>query len=199
LAVVLGVQVFLALPLPREVGSSKSPESKAEVQRWLVLGERVGVHVTEDEMQAALDSLGAWTGGLRRDIIQPWLPVQRWTGTGQGWAFFAVPDTHPVRLEVTVVEPEGPRMVFRRLDAAHRWRAPTFAYRRVRGLYDTVRKKNAMYRRFGRWVALEALEDHPDGLAVEIQVLRHHVTLPGEPRDERTVRRLHLHFDREDL
>lgn len=199
LAVVIGVQVFLALPLPREVGTAKSPESRAEVQRWLALGERIGVHMTPDEMQASLHSLGAWTGGFRRELVQPWLPVQRWMGTGQGWAFFAVPDTHPVRLEVTVVEPEGSRVVFRRLDPAHRWRASTFAYRRVRGLYDSARKKNTMYRRFSRWVAREALADHPEGQAVELQVLKNRVTLPGEPRDEATVRRLYLRFDREDL
>ncbi len=195
---VLGIQLVIALPLPREGVSLKSPESREEIQRWLALSERLGVTMTQEGFVSGLNTLGSWTGGLRRDLIKPWLPVQRVTGTGQRWAFFAVPDTHPVRLEVSVVEPEGSRLVFRRLDPDHRWLAPTFAYRRVRGLYDGARKKNRLYLRFVDWVADQTFEAYPEAEGVEVEVLRYHTTLPGEPEDARRVPRLRVNVDRVD-
>ena len=194
---ILLIQLFIACPLPREGVTLKSPESREELQRWLVLSERLGVSLTQEELASGLNTLGSWTGSLRRDLMKPWLPLQRMTGTGQRWAFFAVPDTHPVRLEVSVEEPEGSRMVFRRLDSDHRWRASAFAYRRVRGLYDGARKKNALYRNFVEWVADQAFEDHPRAEAVEVQVMRYHTTLPGEPEDAKLVPRLRVHVERE--
>ena len=48
------------------------------------------------------------------------------------------------------------------------------------------------------WVADQTFQVYPEAEGVEVQVLRYHTTLPGEPEDARRVPRLRVNVDRVD-
>lgn len=194
---VIAVHGLYAMPSPVRVNRADldSPEGRDEVTRWLGLLHAVGVSISREELER---ETMAWTKSLASahwEMKKPFQPAFRVTGTGQAWALFANPDSHPHRLEVYVREAGVWRPVYRRNHPELDWLDPVFRYRRVRAVYDgSTGKAGAPYWNFTRWVARRAMLEWPDVDAVRVQMVRTHTTLPGEPLDPaEAVRLQHVH------
>lgn len=179
LAVLLCGQGILSVPLPLAVVRPNSPESSSELSNWRNQLEQVGITVTKDELVGWVkqwSQLARW----RRELLLPLRPVQDLFGTGQEWGFFAVPVTHPRRLEVYLLDDEGESLLYRRLDPDHTWRAAWFSDRRVRGVYDSVRGRKPVYQRFVQTVSSDALQTFPEANGVRVQLVRTQTLLPSD-------------------
>lgn len=191
LLVVVGVHGLAAAPIPHVVTRAdlQNPVSAEEVRQWAARLTAVGLAVTPKELG---EQVLWWTeriGGAHRAALAPFRPLFHATGTNQGWALFANPDNHPIRLQIRVRRAGSPdwEILFQRLDPEHAWHADLLAYRRVRGVYDAGgfrQKPRPNYQRFARWIGHRALAEDPAIEAVEVRSLRTHTTLPGEPEDD---------------
>lgn len=193
----LVVHGIYAAPLPSRVTRADldSAEGREEVDRWMTFVEGAGIPLTRAQIE---ETTMAWTGALadlHKALRAPFYDALKLTGTGQAWALFASPDSHPHRLEVYVEEGGVWRPIYRRNHPGLAWRDATFRFRRVRGLYDgSTGKSRVEYWNFTRWVAREALLDFPNATAVRVQMVRTHTVLPWETPDPReTARQVHTH------
>ena len=179
IALVLSVHGLMALPLPRPVMRQNSPGSLQELSNWRGRLGEAGLHVTNEQL---IDWVGVLSQPMfwRRELLAPMRPVHDLMGVGQGWGFFAVPVTHPRRLEVYAIAGEQETLIFRRLDPKRTWRADWFADRHVRGVYDSVRGRKPIYRRFVATVAEMAFEDFPEATEVRVQLVRTHTPSPRD-------------------
>lgn len=193
LALVIGIHMWVALPLKTEVTprSLANPVAQEELQHWAERLNGWGMEITADELQTRVIEHGATVGGFRAATLKPLRPALRITGTGQSWGLFTYPNTYPHRLDVTVLGDQGWQLIYRALDPEHDWRAQTFTYRRVRGVYDDSSfQKARSYEHFCKTVAQWAADDFPDVTAVRVSMTKSHVTLPGKPLDPETTERM---------
>lgn len=186
IALVLAVHGLKAAPLPRPVSEAtfKRPETQEELRRWMGLVDALGLPLTQKQVKSISQTVGGQVGRARWRVMKPFKPLFDLTGTGQGWALFATPDSHPQRLEVWIETASGERLVSRRTDRRFDYLGRTLAFRRVRGVYDSVTgKAKPQYTRFCRWVADRAFDDFPEAERVRVQQVRTHTVLPWEAPD----------------
>jgi hypothetical protein len=197
IAVALVVHGIYAMPAPTRVTRADldSAEGKEELGRWFALVQGLGLPLTRAEFEDVTMSWSKAGAELHTATRKPFRPFLKFTGTGQAWALFASPDTHPHRLEVYVRREGAWQVVYRRNTADHSWMDATFRYRRVRGVYDgSTGRSGPPYWNFTRWVAKRAMLEWPDVDQVRVQMVRTHTVLPWEPPDPaETVRLQHTH------
>lgn len=188
--VIHGIYIF---PAPRELKRDElgDPPVVEELDRWYALIDGLGLPISRDRFEDEVVTWSARLSGAHRLLKVPFKPMMDLTGTGQGWALFAAPDTHPQRLVI-----EGRRhggdweMLYRRIDPEHALLDPVFRYRRVRGVYDgTSRRAGRTYKYFTRFAARRVFEVRPDLSQVRVVMVRYHTTLPWQDPDPLTVRR----------
>ncbi len=201
LLVVVAVNLFAAAPLPKSVKRSQydTPMAKEELGRWVELLAGIGVDVTPEQLIDASYRSGTALAGFRRAVMSPFDSFFRVTGTGQGWGLFTYPDSFPHRLTVWVRDSKEANFqeVFAGLHPVHRWNREIFAYRRVRGVYDSqTSKPGSSYDAFARWVADRAFADFPSAEQVRVGFVRGHTTEPGRAEDPETILRHLRTFDR---
>ena len=179
---------FAALPLPHSVRASNLDGATGweEIERWVGIFESLGIEVTHRGLRDRVLSIGQATATFRRTVLRPFRPWLRTTGTGQSWALFAHPDTHPRRLVVsgTTGEDGSWQLLFRSRDPDASLLRPLFRYRRVRALWDsTSRRKRpgSLYERFTDEIALRVFEERPDVQRVRIQFERLESRRPEHP------------------
>jgi hypothetical protein len=190
---VIAVHLWVALPLKTELTprSLDNPIAQEELQHWADRLSDWGVDMTAAELESKVIEKGGAVGAFRSATLKPLRPTMRITGTGQAWGLFTYPNTYPHRLEVTVLGDQGWQLIYRALDPEYDWRAQTFTYRRVRGVYDdSAFQKARSYEHFCETVAQWAHDDFPDVSVVRLSMTKSHVTLPGEPVDPVTEERL---------
>lgn len=182
IALVLCVHGLMALPLPRPVMRQNSPSSVQELSNWRDRLADAGVRLTNEQL---VDWVRWWSQPTlwRRELLAPMRPLHDLMGVGQGWGFFAVPVTHPRRLEVYAIDGDTERLIYRRLDPRHSWRAAWFSDRHVRGVYDSIRGRKPTYRRFVATVAEMAFEDFPNADEVRVQLVRSRTPHPRQDVD----------------
>jgi hypothetical protein len=148
------------------------------------LVDTLGIPLTRDQVKGISQTVGGRVGRARWRLMRHFKPLFVITGTGQGWALFATPDSYPQRLEVWIGVGDEERRVSCRADARYPYLADVFAFRRVRGVFDGVSgKPKGTYRRFTKWVATRALADFPEAEWVRVQQVRTHTVLPWEAPD----------------
>jgi hypothetical protein len=194
LAVVIAVHGLAAAPLPHIVTEAdlKNPVSAEEVDRWAERLTALGYTITAEELGQKVIRITRRIGGAHQGLLKPFRPVLRVTGTGQGWALFANPDSHPGRLVIRIHEPQGWRILHRRLDPEHDWAEDLLSYRRIRAMYDAGgyrSRPSGPYVRFAHWIGDRILSTDPDVDLVEVSTVRTHTTLPGQPPNPRTETR----------
>lgn len=190
LAFVLAVHACAAAPIPHAVTKDDllNPTSREEVARWAVRLSALGYAVTPEALGEQVIAVTGAISAVHRTLLAPARPVFRWTGTGQGWALFVNPDTHPSRLQIRARRGEDWEVLFQRLDPEHAWSADVLSFRRVRGCYDAGGYRDrprGVYRRFAEWVGRRILEQDPTVDLVEVRSLRTHTTVPPDPPDDR--------------
>ena len=201
IAAVLAVHGLKAAPLPRPMNeaSFSRPEVREELQRWMGLVEALGIPLDRSQVKSLVKSIGGPVGRARWRAMKPFRGIFDLTGTGQGWALFATADSHPQRLEVWIGVGDEEVLVSRRADPAYPHLARELAFRRVRGVYDSVKgKPKGTYRRFTRWVAERTFEAYPEAEWVRVQQVRTHTVLPWEKEDGQEVVRYALTHERSD-
>jgi len=193
ITVALVVHGIFALPSPYGIdeGDLHTPEGKEEIRRWTSILGAVGVDVSVEQLSAQTIY---WTHAIHAahsKLRRPFIPWMKFTGTGQGWALFASPDTYPHRLEIYVLEDRKWRPVFVRNHPTLDFLDRTLRYRRVRGVYDgSTRTQRVPYWNFARWVARQAFVAYPKAGKVRIQMVQTHTTVPGEPEDTEEIVRV---------
>ena len=196
IAIVLAVSGLLAAPLPTPVTEKDftTPVSSQEIDLWHDLSQQVGLTWTRDEFIGVIMVMSNGIGESHRAFKRPVSNVLSITQTGQGWALFAVPDAYPHTLIVEGQVTKGGkwRTLYRRWDPDYGevFLADAFEYRRIRGIYDgSTHRAGRTYKNFTRWVAERAFADWPELQTVRVGMIRSHTTLPGEPKDTKTVYR----------
>ena len=181
-----------ALPSPHAIDRADlaTPEGKEEIRRWVDLLGSLGIDITPEELSVQTMAWTQWFNAQHSTFRRPFRPWMRYTGTGQAWALFASPDTHPHRLEVYVHLDKQWVPIYRRNHATLDWNDDFFRYRRVRGVYDgSTARQRVPYWNFSRDVAKRAFLDHPQADRVKIQMVRTHTTMPWAPLEpEETIR-----------
>lgn len=196
LAVVIGVQLMLAAPVPRVVTAQdlRRESSAREIRAWSKRLSWVGIDLPPAALRRQIRRWTGRVGGAHRALKRPLHPLRRWTGTGQGWALFAVPARHSPRFEIRVRR-EGQvdsELLFLHLDPEHGWWEQRLVHRRLRGLWNEEGRRripSPAYRRFAGWIADRVFEEQPDVQEVTVLQRITHTTLPGEPPDERVEER----------
>jgi hypothetical protein len=190
ITLVLLVHGLAAAPLPHVVTRDdlKNPVSQEELHRWTERLNALGYTIDDAALAERVISITGVIGGAHRALIAPFRPLFRVTGTGQGWALFANPDTHPARLQIRVrrAGSTGWELLYQRLDPEHAWADDRLSYRRIRGCHDAGgfrSKPRAVYRRFADWIGREILAREPDVDVVEVRTVRTHTTVPPRPPD----------------
>jgi len=205
IAFALVIHGLLAAPLPQPVSKRdfKGPVSAQEVEKWHELATAVGWEMTDQEFQDLVMTVSNGIGETHVAMEKPIKKALRITGTGQGWALFAVPDAYPHRLEI-----QGKRSGDRNWHFIYRRHDPEFSeflgsqinYRRVRGIYDgSSRRPGRTYKNFTKWVAVHAFNQFPELTEVRVRMIRAHTTIPGEEPDPETKVRNTRRYTREKL
>lgn len=186
LAVVIALHGWLALPVPPAVdpGVARRPEVREELDRWHAFLSGLGVQRTKQELLELTVSVTGALSAAHRGAVAPVRPLLKLTKTGQGWALFASPDTHPWRLEAHAKIDGRWQLVFRRLDPDHARLAGPLSFRRVRGVYDSGSARGT-YKSFARWLGNALLDELPEASHVRVRLVRLHVVRPGEPPDRK--------------
>lgn len=171
ITVALVVHGVAALPVPHVVRPREllDPVAQEEVRRWVDRLAAVGIERTPEALGAEVVQWSGALGRAHRRLLAPARPLFRWTGTGQGWALFANPDTHPSRLEVAWHRGDVEQVVYRRLDPQLDWQADVLGYRRIRGLYDATSARHhatPTVRRLADWLAQRVEDPEVDGVTV---------------------------------
>ncbi len=194
LAVVIAANLIAAIPRVKMTPEERSdPELwKEDLARW---HQGLGGALTPDQLRTiAVESAWAW----RQFVVAlrfPFEPFYRYTHTNQQWGLFAVVTERPERLIVEVRSGQQWERIYRRLDPALDWHDRQLKYRRIRGVWDSVKDPpKGTYKRLTLWIARTAFRERPDVDRVRVQLERSHLTLPWEPIDpERTYRAEKVH------
>lgn len=190
ITLVLLVHGVAAAPLPHVVTRDdlKNPVSQEELRRWTERLNALGYTIDDATLAERVITVTRAIGGTHRAAMAPFRPLFRITGTGQGWALFANPDTHPSRLQIRVRR-QGSReweLLYQRLDPERAWSDDRLSYRRIRGCHDAGgfrTRPRGIYRRFAEWIGRDVLARDPTVAEVEVRTVRTHTTLPGAPPD----------------
>ena len=190
LAVVIAVHGLYAAPIPHIVTADdlRNPVSREEVATWARRLTALGYTIDTDTLGERVIAISGHIGGAHRALKQPFRRWMRSTGTGQAWALFANPDTHPGRFSIRVTRASGlTEDLYLQLDPDLDWWRTRLSYRRLRGCWDAGgfrSRPRSIYRRFANWIAGRIFAEDPDVIQVEIRTLRTHTTLPHEPPDD---------------
>ncbi|MEZ4448211.1 MAG: hypothetical protein R3B09_01945 [Nannocystaceae bacterium] len=159
----------------------ESANTKADLAHWAAALGRVGVEMTGPELADRLWRTAEALSGVQGAISRPFVDFSRIVGFRQGWAMFASPQRHPVELHVDLEEGGAWRPLSRPHDDAAAWRRATFEHNRYRKLAGSLgrRFQRRYYDPIARWLAREALADHPGATRVRVQ-LHAYTSLPPE-------------------
>ena len=196
LAVVVAAHGVAALPLPHAVRPQelRDPVARDEVRRWAERLTALGYTIDDAALGERVVSVTGWIGGAHRRVLAPVRPWFRWTGTGQGWALFANPDTHPNRIQVAVHRGGTEEVIYLRGDPTKQAFAPWIESRRIRPVYDAHANRSRPtpeYRRYVVWLSNRIRASDPTVEAVSVSLIETHTPARGAaarpPRVRHTV------------
>jgi hypothetical protein len=204
-AVLLAVAFFwyglAALPSPKKIsrGQFEHPVAVEELDRWVDILAGLGLKLERAELIDHLVGTGGAVVSARSRLLAPAQSVFRLTGTGQGWGFFAYPDSYPDRLIVEGRRDSEPwTLLYRALDSTHAFLSKQLTNRRIRGVYDGHSDRPGKpYDNFAGWVASEAFEADPSLHQVRVRFERTHTLPPTHQPDLETTSRLERVIDRD--
>jgi hypothetical protein len=199
LAVVITANLISAIPRAK-----LKPEEVADPELWrsdLEMWERLlGGALTYEQLRGiAVGSAQGWqtfVDGLR----WPFHLFFDLTHTNQQWGLFAVVAERPERLVIEVRRNGEWERVYRRLDPAYTWHEEQLKYRRIRGVWDSVKDPpKGTYKRFTMWIARTMFTEEPDVDRVRVQLEKEVLTLPWEEPDPTLTYRAEKYHRREVL
>jgi len=201
IALVVFFSVLAAVPTPGNFTHEtlKQPVVRDQLLQWLRILNFLGSSVTETELGDGYVAFAQGLNKVRGTLLKPYNTVSRITGTQQGWALFATPDTRPARLVVRARIGKRFRVLYRSGDAEHDYAADFLEYRRVRALYNPGRSgPPPTYAGFAERLSQRIFDDFPDARSVTVSLEYNRITLPDE-EEARDAEEAHkLSFERKD-
>lgn len=202
IALVIGVNLLIAIPVPGRLDTRKldQPDAQEELAAWQELLGSVGLDIDPHTLREGVITASHTLADVRQTwIAKPTRPLRRWLGIRQAWALFARPDTFPTILVIDGrTGPKAPwSELYRSHHPEHDTLRPQIRFRRVRGIYDASANPAAAARNVFRWSADRILEQQPELGAVRVRLIRAHSVRPDRPADP-TQRVVHEQvFERE--
>lgn len=179
-----------------------TPEELADPELWTpeiaAWHQRTGL--PEDQLRTISVSAARFWMHFVKALRFPFEPFFRYTHTNQQWGLFAIVAEHPERLVIEVRRDGEWERVYRRLDPAYTWHEEQLKYRRIRGIWDSVKDPpKGTYKRFSQWVARTAFAEDPAVDRVRVKLEKQNLTLPWEPVDDSVSYRAEKYYRREKL
>ena len=175
--------VIAAIPTPGNFTHQtlKQPAVRDQLLAWHRILRALGSSVSEEELGDGYVTFAQGLQKVRRTLLTPYNEVSRVTGTQQGWALFATPDTRPARLVVRARFGKRLRTLYRSGDAEYQHDADFLEYRRVRALYNPGRSGPPnTYAGFAERLSERVFDAFPDAREVVVSLEYNRITLPGE-------------------
>lgn len=169
---------------------------KSDLEFW---HEHLGfTGLTEDQLRAiAVNTAWGWQKFVK-GLRWPFEPFFKYTHTNQQWGLFAVVTEVPERLVIEVRRNGEWEVLYRRLDPDHAWHEEELKYRRIRGIWDSVKDPpKGTYKRFSLWVARTVFTEQPDVDRVRTKLEKQYLTFPWEEPDTRLTYRAEKYHKRE--
>ena len=179
--------VIYALPLPAPVSAVEIEREgrQRDIEIWLGWLNSAGIAVTHEDLEEGVVAFTGTSGAVHKTLKRPFKPLFDLVGVNQAWALFASATIRPDRLVVEIERAPGSGWVTieRRLDPCCTWRDPQLRYRRIRGVWDSQKDTmRAGYKGLTKWIAREALLEHPEAQRVRISLEQVESTYPWEPK-----------------
>ncbi len=169
--------------------SLAKPGPQEEVSRWMDLVRALHLPIDRPTFEQLVidgsDLIITWD----RWLTSPIKPVLRFTQTGQAWALFATPDSHPHAIHIAgrAESDDEWELLYGRFDREHTLLGSQISFRRIRGVYDgQSTKPGRLYRNLCRWLAREVFERRADLDEVKVYMVRQHTLPPWLPPDPET-------------
>ena len=191
LMLVVAVNLIYAIPVPhmKEEALSDPDWFMTDMQRWTHVLGMVGIELTPEQLQHGVRGI-AWR--YKQGVLavrEPVAPLFRSIKANQQWGLFGAVTEIPDRLVIEVDRGDGYVPVFVKLDPEHDWREPVWRYRRIRGIWDSVKdgdKPRGTYRRLSMWTSRQLFLEDPSIQRVRFKLERlqpERSVGTGEPRD----------------
>lgn len=171
---------------------------RGELEPW-VEALRPMSGITDEEARYATARHVLWTyHQLMRGVRFPIQPFFDLTRTNQQWGLFAVVSQHPERLVVEVRRNGEWEVLYRKLDPEHAWHDEQLRYRRIRGVWDSVKDEpKGTYKRLTYWIARMVFTEQADVDRVRVVLERTQLDYPWNPPDPTVTRRAEKYLRRE--
>lgn len=155
-----------------------------DMERWTTVLSAVGIDLTPEQLQHGVRGIAWRYRGAVAKMRDPFAPFFRAIKANQQWGLFGAVTEIPDRLVIEADRGGGFEPVFVKLHPEHDWREPLWRYRRVRGIWDSVKKGDkpkGTYRRLSMWTARQLFMEDPSIERVRFKLERLHLTAPWEP------------------
>ena len=173
IALAIAVGLVDGCPIPR-VGprEMEHPLERVELETWARRLGRVGIRTTPEALAEGVMVTGQRLARVQAWLLVPFEPFRRVTQLRQRWKLFPVANPALLRMNVEARGPDGDwELLFRPLDAEHRFLEGPLEYRRVRGSWDPgMMGRRGGYERFVDWIAGEIFRREPRFVEVRVRM-----------------------------
>lgn len=185
-AVLFHLVAVLMLSLPsasiRSARLWRAPNVQREFEHWSRRARSLGWDVSPTEFEERLRAFTFRYLAARDVAIAPFEAYAGATGTMQGWAMFATPQTDPTWLTLEIRETSGDfRTIYRERSDSLDWMRRQLDHNRLRKLEGRLARgaSAGTYRRLVNWLARRAAADFPEAVEMRARVERRTTPAPS--------------------
>lgn len=192
--IALHLAAILLLSLPGEglLGNPQrwsSPTTAKEMATWADTLTRWGTPTTGPELTRQLQGFSERYLAVRRKVLWPFLRYESATGATQSWGMFASPRRVPTETVVEIREHGQWRTLFVPRSGEYNYRAAELEHNRVRKLFGRFGRSPQLFDAVARWIAVQALRDHPEADHVRVTLYEFDTLPPERVREGHTAKR----------
>jgi hypothetical protein len=173
LAIVVGLVDGCPVPKPGR-HELEHPTQRRELERWTRRLSRVGIDTTPDALADTVVAVGQGWARAQAVLLYPFRPIQRLAQLRQRWRLFPIAEDEVqwIRLEARGATGDW-ELLYRPLDAEHRFMAEALEYRRIRGAWNPGSMgPRGGYPHFVDWIAGEVFRHDPSWVQVRVRMER---------------------------
>ncbi len=178
--------LLLASPALQGAAMSKKawrdPSVQAEFKIWGPRVRAAGLDVTDDELLERLYATSMVFMDVRSEVLRPFRPYARATGTTQNWQLFVAPQVWISVMHVDAELDGAWRTLFVDNDPAWRWNARKLEADRMQSLLFWLgfQDRKADMKAFTQWCAVEVARDFPTATRVRARFYKTKSPSPEE-------------------
>jgi len=161
-----------------------NPTVQNELAAWTARLQRLGLSITQEELEERIWDLAVGYEGVRQAVLAPFRPYYEYCGTWQSWRMFVAPHRYPGRLEIDVDRGHGWEPLYVARSPEHSWRRTLFDHDRSRAAIFRYSWKHYRGPRkdFTDWVAREVMAEDPEAREIRVSWKRYRTPSPEEVR-----------------